>query len=142
MFSQFTKQIGILFVLMWCLKSFAGSLPRTTVTYIRTARVGVVTEGSPPFLSQLEIILFGVGGFVIIVICICALCCFARVKKRRGTIKLPDAKYDVATERVAIEPQSFAPRTASVSSTGSAALFMRQRSMRGRLESRLTQVRI
>ena len=57
-------------------------------------------------------------------------------------MKLPDAKYDVAGESVVVEPQSFSRRTASVSSTGSAAaLFMRQRSMRGRLESRLTQAR-
>ena len=76
-----------------------------------------------------------------LVMVLCIIWCCVRMRKRKKTLKLPGAKYDVATERVAIEPQSFAPRTASVSSNGSAAaLFMRQRSIRGRLESRLTQV--
>ena len=96
----------------------------------------------PPLLTSLEMGLFGAGAAVIIVLITVVVCVCIYVKKRRKSMKLPDAKYDVARESVVIEPQSFAQRTASVSSTGSAAAFlMRQRSMRGRLESRLTQVR-
>lgn len=96
----------------------------------------------PPLLTPLEIGLFVAGAVVMIVLITVVVCVCIYVKKRRKSMKLPDAKYDVARESVVIEPQSFAQRTASVSSTGSAAaLFMRQRSIRGRLESRLTQVR-
>lgn len=96
----------------------------------------------PPVFTSLEIGMFVAGAFIIIVLIVAVVCVFVHVKKRRKSMKLPDAKYDAARESVVIEPQSFAVRTASVSSTGSAAAFMRQRSIRGRLESRLTQVRI
>ena len=95
----------------------------------------------PPLLTSLEIGLFVAGAAIMIVLVIVVVCVCIHVKKRRKSMKLPDAKYVAGTESVVIEPQSFAPRTASVSSTGSAAAFiMRQRSFRGRLESRLTQV--
>ena len=96
----------------------------------------------PPVFTSLEIGMFVAGAFIIIVLIVAVVCVFVHVKKRRKSMKLPDAKYDAARESVVIEPQSFAVRTASVSSTGSAAAFMRQRSIRGRLESRLTQVSI
>ena len=97
-----------------------------------------------PMLSNLEIGLFaGVGGILMLGLLGFIIWCCIRFRKRKKTVKLPNAKCDVPTERVTIEPQSFTARTPSVSSTGSAAAFlMRQRSIRGRLESRLTQVRI
>ena len=96
----------------------------------------------PPLLTPLEIGLFVAGSIIVTGLTVVVVCVCIYVKKRRKSMKLPDAKYDVAEESVVVEPQSFSRRTASVSSTGSAAaLFMRQRSMRGRLESRLTQAR-
>ena len=112
------------------------TLASTQTPALRTA------PSDPPVLTPLEIGLFAAGAVIMIVLVIVVVCVCVHVKKRRKSIKLPDAKYDAARESVVIEPQSFVPRTASVSSTGSAAaLFMRQRSIRGRLESRLTQVR-
>lgn len=100
------------------------------------------SPSDPPVLTPLEIGLFAAGAVIMVVLVIVVVCVCVHVKKRRKSIELPDAKYDAVGESVIIEPQSFAQRTASVSSTGSAAaLFMRQRSIRGRLESRLTQVR-
>lgn len=102
-----------------------------------------LSSGSPPVLSELEIILFAVGAFILIMIIIGIIFCWLRMRNKKKSRDLNgEVKYDAARESVAIEPQSFAPRTASVSSTGSAAMFMRQRSIRGRLESRLTQVKI
>lgn len=123
------------------LTSFAGPFLVTTLADTQTTAQRASLTGSQPGLSVLEIGLFAAGAFVVIMVLVGVACCYMRFKKRRKTIKLPDAKYVVATEQVAIEQQSFTRRTASVSSTGSAAaLFMRQRSIRGRLESRLTQV--
>ena len=113
----------------------------TTVADTRTPAPRNVPS-DPPVFTSLEIGMFVTGAFIIIVLIVAVVCVCVHVKKRRKSMKLPDAKYDAARESVVIEPQSFAVRTASVSSTGSAAAFMRQRSIRGRLESRLTQVRI
>lgn len=97
-------------------------------------------SGPPPILSPLEITLFGVGAFIfILLLIICAVIYCVRLRKRKKSRNL-DVKYDVVTEGAVIEPQRFAPRTASVSSTASALSLMRQRSFRSRLESRLTQV--
>lgn len=114
----------------------------TTLADTQTPAPRNVSSDSPPVLSQLEIILFAVGSFILILLGIGVVCFCVRVRNRRKSLKLQEVKYDVAGESVVIEPQSFAPRTASVSSTGSAALFMRQRSIRSRLGSRLTQVKI
>lgn len=97
----------------------------------------------PPILSTLEIVLFSVGAvFLTLLLIICAVwyCVRLRKRKKRFNVDIPDVKYDAVREGVAIESQRFAPRTASVSSTASALSLMRQRSVRGRLESRLTQV--
>ncbi|PFX15764.1 Fibroblast growth factor receptor 1 [Stylophora pistillata] len=97
----------------------------------------------PPILSTLEIVLFSVGAvFLTLLLIICAVWYCVRLRKRnkRFNVDIPDVKYDAVREGVAIESQRFAPRTASVSSTASALSLMRQRSVRGRLESRLTQV--
>ena len=116
----------------------------TTLADTQTPAPRNVSSDSPPVLSELEVILFAVGGFILIVIFITIIFCWLRMRNKKKSRDLNgEVKYDVARESVAIEPQSFAPRTASVSSTGStAAMFMRQRSIRGRLESRLTQVKI
>lgn len=122
---------------------FSGTSVTATLEDTQTPAPRNVSSDSPPVLSQLEIILFAVGAFILIVLLIGVVCICVRVRNRRKSIKLREVKYDVARESVVIEPHSFAPRTASVSSTGSAAaLFMRQRSVRSRLESRLTQVKI
>ena len=119
---------------------FSGAAVTTTPSGTRTPAPRHAPL-NPPLLSPLEIGLFVAGAFIIILLTTVVVCVCIYLKKRRKSMKLPDAKYDVARESVVIEPQSFSQRTASVSSTGSAAaLFMRQRSMRGRLESRLTQV--
>ncbi|XP_068742470.1 fibroblast growth factor receptor 4-like [Montipora capricornis] len=90
--------------------------------------------------SDLEIrLLAAAGGLMLLVVCVCIAWCCVRIRKQKRSLELPDAKYEVPVERVTIEPRSFV-RTSSVSSTGSAAAFLRQRSFRNRLESRLTQV--
>lgn len=101
-------------------------------------------SGPSPELSALEIGLFSGGAFLIILLLIvCAGWYCVRLRKRKKSLELQEVKYNATEESVVIEqPQRFVPRTASVSSTGSAALFMRQRSFRNRLESRLTQVKI
>lgn len=88
--------------------------------------------------SDLEIGLLAAAGGLMLLVVYIAWCC-VRSRKQKRTLELPDAKYEVPMERVTIEPRSFV-RTSSVSSTGSAAAFLRQRSFRNRLESRLTQV--
>ena len=119
---------------------FSGAPVTTTLADTRTPAPRNAPS-DPPVFTPLETGLFVAGAFIILVLIITIVCVCVHVKKRRKSMKLPDAKYDAVAESVTIEPQSFAQRTASVSSTGSAAAFMRQRSIRGRLESRLTQVR-
>ena len=103
----------------------------------------VEPRGSPtsfPSLSRMEFILFGVCGVIVLAIVICVGVACARMRRKKKSLALSDAKYVAAAEHIDFGPERFSPRTASVSSTGSAATIMRQRSIRNRLESRLTQV--
>lgn len=124
---------------------FSGTPLVTTPADTQTLpSVDEVSGPSPPELSALEIGLFSGGALLIILLLIVPAGWYCvRLRKRKKSLELQEVKYNATEESVVIEqPQRFVPRTASVSSTGSAALFMRQRSFRNRLESRLTQVKI
>lgn len=94
-------------------------------------------------MAGIEIGLYVVAALLAIIIVVGAVVFHHCYKKKRTTI----IEYKHNTETVNILSQEQAPpnvpnrRTASVSSTGSAAVsLLRQRSMRSRLGSRLTQL--
>ena len=121
--------------------TFAGSPPNST-TNTPTSWPENTVPGSTSSVTQTEIIIYVVCSIVLVLIICGIIFACVKLRRRKGAMKLPDAKYDVASDQVNVQPQGFAPRTESVSSTGSAAMFLRQRSFRNRLDSRLTNVRI
>lgn len=120
--------------------TFAGSLPSST-TNTPTSWQENTFPGSTSSVIQTEIIIYVVSSIVLVLIVCGIIFACVKLRRRKGKVKLPDAKYDVASDQVNVQPQRFATRTVSVSSTGSAAMFLRQRSFRNRLDSRLTNVR-
>jgi hypothetical protein len=90
--------------------------------------------------------LISVGGVLVVFLMMLAIGYICYRKSHAKNLKRQSVEYNRDNEVVNITTQEQVPpesrprRTPSTSSAGSAAAFLRQRSMRSRLESRLTQL--